>query len=404
MKSMLLKYWLIGPFLLLTIGITAWSWVLVDPSFTLVNHADWTKFRSFAISIGYFQRQYSANIYVFLIIALTISSLLIVKWYKGPVLPPLVLIGIIAGLLSYPALSHDLFNYIFDARIVTHYHANPYIHKALDFPADHMLRFMHWVHRTYPYGPTYLLISLIPSALGLGIFSLTFFLFKGMHVMLFVIAGWLLSKLSKTAALIFITSPLIIVEGLINSHNDFIALSLAIIGIYFLQKRNNVFSLLFLATSGLVKFISLPIMVLPIKEFISKYNKTSSDTRNTYSSLLCHPELVSGSRLFRSVQTWHIALAGILILLAYLISRQEIQPWYFLNLFIFLPFAPGLFEKFTIASTGLLLSYYPYVFGGEWGQGGDVGVKRSIITYSVLLNISFLLMYAVYKRLKLRRA
>lgn len=388
MKSTFLQYCLIGLFLLLTVGITAWSWVLVDPNFTLVNHADWTKFRAFAISIGYFQRQYSANIYLLLILAFTISSFLIVKWYKGPVLPLLIAVGIIAGLLSYPALSHDLFNYIFDARIVTHYHANPYLHKALDFPADHMLRFMHWVHRTYPYGPTYLLISLIPSALGLGIFSLTFFLFKGMHVVLFVVAGWLLYKMNRKASLIFMTSPLIIIEGLINSHNDFIALALGIIGIYLLQNKRTIFALFIFITSGLVKFIALPITVLIVSETTMKRVTKLSWT----------------NYFLKNIQTWHIALAGILTLLAYLISRQEIQPWYFLNLLIFLPFAPGLFEKFTIAFTGLLVSYYPYVLGGEWGQGGDVGVKRSIITFSFLLNLVILLMLFVYKRLKLSRA
>jgi len=74
-----------------------------------------------------------------------------------------ILIGV--GLLfSYPFLSHDLFNYLFDAKIVTFYHQNPYILKALDFPSDPWLRFMHWTHRTYPYGPSFLFLTLVPSA------------------------------------------------------------------------------------------------------------------------------------------------------------------------------------------------------------------------------------------------
>ena len=400
---MYMHYALVGLFLLLVGGISAWSWVLVDPNFTLVKHADWSNFREFAVSIGYFQRQWSANVYTMLIVSLTAFSYCIIKWYKGPILPLLVSVGIVGGLLSYPALSHDLFNYIFDARIVTYYHANPYIHRALDFPADPMLRFMHWVHRTYPYGPTYLLISLIPSALGSGVFSLTFFLFKGMHVMLFIITGWVLLQLDRKAALILITSPLIIIEGLINTHNDFVALSLAIIGIYFLQNKRKHSAIVAFVVSGLIKYISLPILILSLKESFSKYTTVVNDARNTHFVHQCHPELDSGSRLFGCVQPWHIALTGILTFLVYLISRQEIQPWYFLNLFIFLPFAPGVFQKFTIASTGLLLSYYPYVLGGEWGQGGDVGMKRSIILYSLCLNIILLLIYMMCRRLFIRR-
>jgi hypothetical protein len=221
-----------------------------------------------------------------------------------------------------------------------------------------------------------------------------------MHVVLFIITGWVLLQLDRKAALIFITSPLIIVEGLINTHNDFVALSLAIIGIYLLQNKRKYSAIVVFVVSGLIKYISLPILILSLKESFSKYTPVVSDARNTHFVHQCHPELDSGSRLFGFVQPWHIALTGILALLVYLISRQEIQPWYFLNLFIFLPFAPDVFQKFTIASTGLLLSYYPYVLGGEWGRGGDVGMKRSIILYSLLLNVSVLFVVLVRKKLK----
>jgi hypothetical protein len=232
-----------------------------------------------------------------------------------------------------------------------------------------------------------------------------------MHVVLFIITGWVLLQLDRKAALIFITSPLIIIEGLINTHNDFVALSLAIIGIYLLQNKRKYSAIVVFVVSGLIKYISLPILILSLKESFSKYTPVVSDARNTHFVHQCHPELASprrspqrsrdsGSRLFGFVQPWHIALTGILALLVYLISRQEIQPWYFLNLFIFLPFAPDVFQKFTIASTGLLLSYYPYVLGGEWGQGGDVGMKRSIILYSLLLNVSVLFVVLVRKNLK----
>ncbi len=386
MKSRIFNYSIAGAFIVLVFGISIWSWVLVDTNFTLVTHADWTRFRELAVSVGYFQRQWSANAYTLLILMLTLVSVSIVRWYKGPVVPLLVFVGLVCGILSYPALSHDLFNYIFDARIITHYHANPYLHSALDFPADPMLRFMHWVHRSYPYGPTYLLISLVPSILGMGVFSLTFLLFKTMHVVLFVISGYMLHKMDSRAGLIFISSPLIIVEGLINTHNDFVALALAIIGIYVLQKKRSILASIIFLISGLIKFISLPIMILSIRDIFLTQHKVVGVTHRAHSTSACHPEHDSGSRLFGGVQPWHIAFGGIAILIVYLLTRQEIQPWYFLNFFIFLPFAPHLFEKFTIFFTGLLLSYYPYVVGGEWGQGGDVGVKRSIIVWGVILN------------------
>lgn len=386
MKSTFLQYSLFVLFIATVVLVSVWSWVLIDPNFTLVTHADWTSFRALVISLGYFQRQLSASIYVSLILLLTAGSFLITKYYKGSVLPLLIVVGCIAGLLSYPALSHDLFNYIFDARILTHYHMNPYLHKALDFPADPMLRFMHWVHRTYPYGPTYLLASLVPSALGLGIFALTFLMFKAMHVVLFLIAGWMLSKLNRYAALIFITSPLVIVEGLINTHNDFVALSIAIIGIYLLHQKKNVSASFMFLFSGLIKYLSLPVLFLSAGETLQK---TAKKTR-------------SPIRKLADIPPWYFVALGIVGLLVYLVVHQEIQPWYFLNLFILLPFAPKLLEKCTLFFTGLLLSYYPYVLGGEWGQGGDVMVKRIIIFWALLLNITVLLVAGIYRKLVTR--
>ena len=134
---------------------------------------------------------------------------------------------------AYPFLSSDLFNYMFDAKIFTFYHQNPYLQRALDYPSDQWTRFMHWTHRTYPYGPIFLLLSFIPSFLGFGKFTPTFLLFKAMFVGFYLLAVFFLNKLDKKWAIIFATHPLILIEGLISSHNDLIALCLAVIGIFF---------------------------------------------------------------------------------------------------------------------------------------------------------------------------
>lgn len=371
-------------FLLTILGMSAWSWALVDPNLTLVKHADWSMFREAAVSLGYHNRPLSATIFILLILAMSIVSVLLVRTHRGRIFPLALAVGVIAGVLSYPALSHDIFNYIFDARILTHYHANPYLHSALDFPADPMLRFMHWVHRPYPYGPTFLMLSLVPSWLGGGIFGLTFFLFKIMNITLFVIAAWCIDRINHRASVIFVTSPLVIIEGLVNSHNDLIALALGIIGIYLVARRMRIGGLVAFVTSGLVKFLTLPsiLLALPGKALSLRWNHRHREHRI-------------------EILSWHIVLISMMGLLVFLIWRQEIQPWYFLNLFLFVPFAPGIFDRFAIFFTGLLLSYHPYVLGGEWGQGGDVQSKHTIIVVSFVVNILYLLMR--YWRYILRR-
>lgn len=385
-------------------AFSVWSWVLIDPNFTLIKHADWTKFRECVISIGYHQRQLSAFIYVVLIIWLTLGSYMIVRFYKGSQKLLVLSIAFIAGIASYPALSHDLFNYIFDARIFTFYHQNPYVMRPMDFPTDPMLRFMHWIHRTYPYGPSYLLLSTIPSFFGFNIFSLTFFLFKLMHAGIYILSAWLIEKIHKKSALIFATSPLIIIEGLVNSHNDFVAVGLGILGVYLFLRKNNLYSLILLGLSGFVKYITLPLVILSlIRKRITFFNRVSvipageKQDKNGYSQNLHfrRGENVCAKKAKHmhvlDVPVWVIMAVGIGGMLLYLCTKQEIQPWYFLNLFVILPFDLHLITRTKIFFTGLLLSYYPYVVGGEWGQGGDVNVKHTIIFYSFVVNVVLLI-------------
>src|SRR5580704_2922344 len=91
--------------------------------------------------IGYFNRPLSTSLYLFILFGLTalyITSLKLAakKKLDKKFIWKVILIGTVLLTFSYSAFSYDIFNYIFDAKMVTHYHVNPYIHKALDFPHD----------------------------------------------------------------------------------------------------------------------------------------------------------------------------------------------------------------------------------------------------------------------------
>src|SRR5690606_16427971 len=81
-------------------------------------------------------------------------------------------------LLAYNALSHDVFNYIFNAKMVRVYQADPHNKVALDFPQDDWLRFMHNTHTPAPYGYGWTAMSLVPSAIGMDKFVITWELFR----------------------------------------------------------------------------------------------------------------------------------------------------------------------------------------------------------------------------------
>lgn len=339
------------------LALTVYSYALVDPNLTLVSHPIWVWFREGMVQLGYYHRDYSWYIYLAIVLILFSFHFYFVKKYKEiPILKIAFITGIIL-LVSYPFLSHDLFNYIFDAKIFTYYGKNPYLAKPADFPSDEWLRFMHWTHRTYPYGPTYLILSFIPSFLGFGKFVLHFLFFKAFNIIFYILGVYFLNKIDKKSAVIFATHPLVIIEGLVNSHNDLVGVSLALIGVYYIMNDKNWFGRLFLLLSVGIKYITFPVLA------VQKNNKL----------------FISGAFVIQ------------LLLLFYLSVYNEIQPWYYLTLFIYLPFFKDFIATFNIFLFGLLISYYPYIFLGGWDSKEKVDLKHYIIISFLVLNVLYIL-------------
>ncbi len=327
--------------------MTVYSYVLVDLNFTLFNSPWWESFRSYVIQIGYYQRNLSAIIYsFFVLIFFGLYFWAIKREKKINVMHLALLIGSIF-LFSYPLLSHDFFNYLFDAKIVTFYHQNPYLHAALNFPNDPWLRFMHWTHRTYPYGPVFLLITLVPSFLSFGKLLFSFFLFKATWIIFYLFAVYFLEKLNRRWALIFATHPLVLIEGLINSHNDFIGISLIFIGYCLLVNQKKLWGRVVLVLSAGIKYMTTPFIL------ISQRKKSAINL---------------------------LALGLTLLILIYFSFFQEIQPWYFLVLLGFIPLYEKLVQRLWIFFAGLLFSYYPYLANGEWSQSQNITLKHTIIS------------------------
>ena len=197
---------------LLLICVAIYSFALVDPNLTLINSHIWEVFRGGMVQLGYHHREASWNIYFVLVLLLTLFHIYIVKHYKKFDAIKVALLTAVILLMSYPFLSHDFFNYMFDARILTHYGDNPYTHKALNYSDDQWVRFMHWTHRTYPYGPTFLLFTLLPSFLSFGTLILNYIFFKASFIALYVASVWALQKKASQWALFFATQPRVIIE------------------------------------------------------------------------------------------------------------------------------------------------------------------------------------------------
>lgn len=335
-----------------------YSFVHVDPSMTLINHPLWETFRNVMVQIGFHQRAYSTLLFVIIMTLLVIAHVKIMQIKKINPLRVAMVTALIL-LLSYPFLSRDLFNYMFDARIVTWYQANPYIHAALDFPSDPWLRFMHWTHRTYPYGPSFLMMTIIPSLLSMGKFILSFIFFKGLWMGVYILGVATLNKINKSYALFFATHPLVIIEGLVNVHNDLLAVVFALLAILL---RKNIFKWFSILISIGVKYITIPGLLL--------IQHTKTPKRNVIVSVV----------LFT-------------IFLGYLSLSGEIQQWYFLNYLVLIPFVFFILRQFHIFTYGILISYYPYILYGAWDSQDKLLIKHTIIIVGFIINLLYIKLF-----------
>lgn len=355
---------IIGSYWIILLILALYSFVLVDPNITFVNHPIWIWLRELLVQFGYYQRETSSNVYLALITLLFAFNIYFTRYYNEIkikyLLPPFFILAI----FSYPLLSHDFFNYLFDAKILSHYGQNPYLFKALDFPSDPWLRFMHWTHRTYPYGPVFLIFTLPASFSSFGKFTVNFLLLKMSYALVYFLAINYLYKINKKSAIFILTQPLVIIEGLVNSHNDFIAVSFALLGIYLLFKRRNIGARVLLFLSGGIKYLTLPLILI------------TKDKKKINAFIL----LVMVSVLF------------------YLSVFSEIQPWYFMNLLPFVIFYESWIWSLNFFFFGLLLSYYPYIREGAWGITGNITLKHNIIIVFLIINLIYLLFINLIKR------
>lgn len=338
--------------------LTLFSYSQIDLNLTLSSNASYQFLQNQLIYLGYYNRPLSTLIYGLILFTLFLFYILILRFVGQKKLSfshiqYLILLSIVVLFFSYSAFSHDLFNYMFDARIVTKYHANPYLYKALDFPSDLWIRFMHWVHRTYPYGPVWLLITLPFSFLGFEKFVPTLFTFKIMFTLFHIGNIFLIYKILKARlpqhALLGITfyalNPLILIESLVSPHNEVVMLFFLLLALYFyFVKRKMSLGWINLLLSIGVKFMT--IILVPVFLFAGFLGKKKE-----------------------SKIKWYLIVFLIAIALIGEMIYREPYPWYFIMLIGVASLIPEdkAIRNITIGiSIGALLRYAPYLFIGSY--------------------------------------
>lgn len=352
---------------LLTIGYIALLLLLFLYSFTQIDlsltfsRIDFLRnlVKSFQY-IGYFNRPLSGSLYLMLIMALYIFYFLFLYFASKKGLTKNYIWKVViatAAILafSYNAFSYDLFNYIFDAKIFTFYHQNPYLHKALDFPGDQMLSFMRWTHRVYPYGPLWLAITVPLSFAGFQFFLPTFFLFKLLMGASFVGSVYFVGKILQKIApdkenfglVFFALNPLILIESLVSSHMDIVMIFFALWAFYLLLNKKYLFAFVLLFISIGIKFATVFLVPVFLIVLFQKNKVKSWSFIFGLATVLMVAAVVAVS-LRTNFQPWYLVLA---IPLAFLIAHRY---------FVILPT--------MILSFGALLTYAPFLYLGNWDK------------------------------------
>lgn len=334
---------------------TLYSYSQIDLNLTLSSNQAYQYLQNGLIQLGYFNRPLSAFIYLILLFLLSIfyflfSYQVMHKKLNQKNIVRLIIVSFVILLFSYPAFSHDIFNYMFDARIVTKYHLNPYFYTALDFQGDLWTRFMHWTHRTYPYGPLWLFITLPLSYLGLDKFVQTLFLFKLLFGLFHLGNIYLIYKiLRKTApkhtlrgVVFYAFNPLVITESLVSPHNEVVMLFFLLLTIYLgVVNKNRFQAVICLFLSGAVKFttlVLLPLFLTPIKN------------NNIWLKL---------------------TLCFLILPVIFQTVYREPYPWYFITIIgigALLGNSTNIAIVLSGLSVGLLLRYTPYLYFGDYSE------------------------------------
>ena len=356
MKNILL----ISYFFLFVI-FSIFSFVLTDPNLFLLKSDLFISFQTYLWKNILPMQNFRTIFYGSLIIAIFINYLLILKnWPKLNLDSKknfwrfLIIISL-PLIFSYNALSYDLFNYIFNAKMVIEFGANPHVQTAINFPDEPMLRFMNNVHTPAPYGYGWTALSLLPYLAGFGKFLSTFLVFKLFALLSLLLTLLISEKFFKKVdysklALLFL-NPLFLIEILSSSHNDLWMLAPALLATYLATNFNNKKLLkIFLIIILMIFSISIKYATIVLLPF-----------------LIC---LIYKDKLNKLIKLPYIFdLMSLALFLPLLTERSRyFLPWYLIWSLTFLPLIKSKFLKnlLIIFSFSSLMRYLPWFYYLPW--------------------------------------
>lgn len=341
--------------------LVLFSYTQVDLNLTLSRVSIFQRIEEAFQHVGYYQRPLATAIYCVILILLFTLYIGVIRAVRQKVFSRKALwrlIFAVAAIMvfSYPAaFSYDFFNYMFTAKTVLVYHQNPYVVTPLQFAGvDPWTNFMRWTHLTTAYAPLWIGMTLVPYVLGLGYFVFILFNIKFLVAGFYLLCGWAIVRSMEvmdkphvdTALAVYALNPLILIESLVSAHNDIVMMAFAMLAVYAYVRKDRWTSYLFLSASVAAKLMTG--LLFPV--FFLRKNRG-----------------------------WMAAvmMAGVAMVLV----KREFLPWYWVWVVPFVALLPDrnrLIRFAGIVSFGLVLSYAPYLFFGDYSAAEQIW-KTAII-------------------------
>jgi len=398
---------LFGLYFFAFILFALFSYSLVHPSLVLVGWKFYWQYQTWIWKNLFNNHQLLAEVYTCLIILLFAIYFFILaklrrmktKPFQAKMFIPYLFL-LLPLFVSYNALSYDVFNYIFNAKMVVVYHANPHLVAAMHYEFDPWTRFMSNTYGLAPYGYGWTTISLLPYILGFNKFLPTWLLFRAFSILGIFLLYLSLQNLAKKIykrgltiqefGLVFL-NPLFLIEMVSSAHNDLWMMWPAVLAFSFIlgpkiRFKHVALSFVFLLFSLAVKLSTM--ILLPLWALVLWKNVDFGESK---------------SKLAKLTENYWPTIASFLMFLPLLTFRaRQFYPWYLVWVFVWLPFIKFKPWKFAVVilSVTAMLRYIPWLYTNSFTDA--VELQQKLFIWVPFVAIMVLAGFVVAAKKKLR--
>jgi hypothetical protein len=350
--------------IILILGV--FSYGFIDPNLTLSKNPVFLQIQEPLKNLAFHQRSITTIVFFVILIGLFACFGIFLKqgtkiFASWKHLCVVLAASAVILACSYPALTYDLFNYIMTAKVTYQYHENPYIVMPIEIPNDPNLAFTRAANKLALYGPVWILITAIPHYAGGGNVWATVIVFKLLNAAVYMGFSYFIWRMTKNLinVIFFALNPLVLIEILMNGHNDIYMIALALFGLVFWsQKRfmQKIGGIILLIASWFVKGATVVLMPLLFLRRVS------------FERMLIYA---------------YIFLAAVFFIVAPI--REELYPWYAAWLIATASLLPLKNHRFIfgftiVLSFALELRNLPYMWMGYYeGPGPALRLGLTII-------------------------